>query len=207
VNRVRLSLLGSVALALGVFVSCTVYRDLQSKAGDTNAPGIDVVIAATDLQVGSKIGDKDVKVVQFPAGDLPPNCFHQKSSVVGRGWCCRSLRGNSFCPISWPAKTRDQGCHSTLSSMTSSASFILTSVIFILKVVTQNPFLLKVVVNHQLLFNSNSVVLTNPKPGETIRIADMLPILSPVPALPLQSNAVIFLLYPAIYGLSCTDVA
>ncbi|OLC23600.1 MAG: hypothetical protein AUH36_00340 [Chloroflexi bacterium 13_1_40CM_55_7] len=84
-NRSRLLLIGIVALALGAFVSFTVYRNLQSRTGSDTAPGVDVVIAAGDIQVGAKIEDKDVKVVRFPSGDLPPSCFHLKSSVVGRG--------------------------------------------------------------------------------------------------------------------------
>src|SRR5947207_1001148 len=68
-NRSRLLLIGVVALALGAFVSFGVYRNLQSRAGGNNAPGVDVVIATADISVGTKIEDKDVKVVRFPSGD------------------------------------------------------------------------------------------------------------------------------------------
>ena len=98
-NRSRLLLIGVVALALGAFVSFAVYRNLQSRAGGNNAPGVDVVIATADISVGAKIEDKDVKVVRFPSGDLPPSCFHQKSSVVGRGVVLPIAKGEFVLPL------------------------------------------------------------------------------------------------------------
>src|SRR2546421_9026159 len=98
-NRSRLLLIGIVALALGAFVSFTVYRNLQSRTGSDTAPGVDVVIAAGDIQVGAKIEDKDVKVVRFPSGDLPPSCFHLKSSVVGRGVVLPIAKGEFVLPL------------------------------------------------------------------------------------------------------------
>jgi pilus assembly protein CpaB len=97
-NRTRLLLIGFVALALGAFVSFTVYRTLQTKTGGDASPGVDVVLAADDVPVGAKVEDKDVKVVRFPAADLPPNCFHLKSSVVGRGAILPIAKGEFFLP-------------------------------------------------------------------------------------------------------------
>jgi len=84
-NRNRLLMIGSLALAIGAFVSLLVYRNLQNRAAVDNRPGVDVVVANGDLPVGSKIEDKDVKVVRFPATDLPPHYYSQKSQVAGRG--------------------------------------------------------------------------------------------------------------------------
>src|SRR5580698_2589308 len=84
-NRNRLLLIGFIALALGAFVSLIVYRTLQSRAGSKTTQGEDVVVAADDLQVGTKIDDKDIRVVHFPSGDLPDGRYRQKTKVVGRG--------------------------------------------------------------------------------------------------------------------------
>jgi pilus assembly protein CpaB len=84
-NRNRLLLIGIVALALGAFASLSVYRNLQSKGGGKAVPGEDVIVAAEDLQVGAKIEDKDLKLVHFPAADLPAGRFHLKSKLIGRG--------------------------------------------------------------------------------------------------------------------------
>lgn len=84
-NRNRLLLIGFIALALGAFVSLVVYRNLQAGATSKTSPGEEVVVAADDLQVGTKIEDKDIRLVRFPSAELPAGCFHQKKNVVGRG--------------------------------------------------------------------------------------------------------------------------
>jgi len=91
-------MIGFVALALGAVVSLAVYRALKSGTGGDAPPGVDVVIAANDVAVGAKVEDRDVKVVRFPAADLPPNCFHLKSSVVGRGAVLPIAKGEFFLP-------------------------------------------------------------------------------------------------------------
>ena len=97
-NRNRLLLIGFIALALGAFVSFVVYRNLQSRAGSKAPPGEEVVVAADDLQVGTKIEDKDIRLVHFPSNDLPAGCFHQKSKVVGRGVVLPIARGEFVLP-------------------------------------------------------------------------------------------------------------
>ncbi len=84
-NRNRLLLIGVIALALGAVVSFVVYKDLQSKSGAKAVPGEDVIVAAEDLQVGARIGEKDIKLVHFPSADLPAGCFHLPNKVIGRG--------------------------------------------------------------------------------------------------------------------------
>src|SRR5579863_8005287 len=84
-NRNRLLLIGFIALALGAFVSFAVYRTLQSRTSSKLPPGEEVFVAADDLQVGTKIEDKDIRLARFPSADLPAGVFHLRSKVVGRG--------------------------------------------------------------------------------------------------------------------------
>lgn len=97
-NRNRLLLIGLVALALGLFVSYAVYQNLQKKNTADVRPGVDVVIAADDLQVGEKVGVNDAKLVHFPEGDLPPNAFHETSKVIGLGVILPISRGEFILP-------------------------------------------------------------------------------------------------------------
>jgi pilus assembly protein CpaB len=83
-NRIRLLVIGVVALALGAALSFFVYRALQAKMVPPKV-GVDVVVAANDIQVGTKIEDSDLKVVKYPPEDLPRRVFHTKASAVGRG--------------------------------------------------------------------------------------------------------------------------
>src|SRR5438093_2178902 len=83
-NRTRLLVIGVVALALGAALSFFVYQSLQAKMAPPKV-GVDVVVAANDIQVGTKIEDSDLKMVKYPPEDLPRRVFHTKASAVGRG--------------------------------------------------------------------------------------------------------------------------
>ena len=97
-NRNRLLLIGLVALALGALVSLGVYQNLKSKTSRDARPGVDAVVAAGDIQVGAKLSDGDVRVVHYPDGSMPPNIFHAKSEVVGRGVILPISQGEFILP-------------------------------------------------------------------------------------------------------------
>lgn len=97
-NRNRLLLIGVVALALGALVSLGVYQNLKSKTSRDTRPGVDAVVAAADIQVGAKLSDGDVRVVHYPDGSMPPNIFHAKSEVVGRGVILPISQGEFILP-------------------------------------------------------------------------------------------------------------
>jgi pilus assembly protein CpaB len=91
-NRNRLLMIGFFALVIGAAVSFIVYRNLQG--GRTRSvPGEDVLVAASDLQVGTKIEEKDVKYVHYPSGELPAGVFHRKDRLLGRGVILPVSRG------------------------------------------------------------------------------------------------------------------
>src|SRR5207302_8551523 len=83
-DRTRLLVIGVVAVALGAALRCCVYQSLQAKMAAPTV-GVDVVVAANDIQVGAKIEDSDLKIVKYPPEDLPRRVFHTKASAVGRG--------------------------------------------------------------------------------------------------------------------------
>jgi pilus assembly protein CpaB len=98
-NRSRLLLIGAVAIALGAFVSFVVYRNLlRANTGADTRPGVDVVVAAEDLQVGAKIEDRDVKLAHFPIEVLPPHSYRLMSQVVGRGVVLPIAQGDFVLP-------------------------------------------------------------------------------------------------------------
>jgi pilus assembly protein CpaB len=84
-NRTRLLFIGVLALALGGLLSSVVYKRLQAGATAPRKPGVDIVVAANDLQVGAKLEDRDLRVVNWPAEGLPDGVIHQKSRAIGRG--------------------------------------------------------------------------------------------------------------------------
>jgi pilus assembly protein CpaB len=92
-NRNRLLMIGFVALAIAGLVSLAVYKNLSATRGGNQAPGEDILVAADDLQVGTKVEDKDIKFVRFPSADLPQGVFHFKNKVIGRGVVSPIARG------------------------------------------------------------------------------------------------------------------
>jgi pilus assembly protein CpaB len=91
-NRNRLLMIGFIALAMGAFVSVFVYRSMQGGRGKA-VPGEDVLVAADDLQVGTKIEEKDIKYEHFPSSALPAGVFHRKDKLLGRGVILPISRG------------------------------------------------------------------------------------------------------------------
>ncbi len=113
-NRSRLLFIGFVALALGAFVSFAVYKNVLQKSTASNEPGSDVIVAANDLQVGSKLQDGDVRMVRVPASVLPPNAFRSKSQLIGRGVILPIQRGEFILPSKLAAENAGSGLPSLI---------------------------------------------------------------------------------------------
>ena len=96
-NRTRLLMIGVVALALGAFVSLFVYKNLQGRPATVEA-GADVIVAADDIQVGSRVEEHDVRIARFPASGLPPGAYTKRSSVMGRGVIIPISKGEFILP-------------------------------------------------------------------------------------------------------------
>src|ERR1700683_1392485 len=96
-NRTRLLMIGVVALALGAFVSLFVYKTLGGRPATVEA-GADVIVAADDIQVGSRVEEHDVRIARFPATGLPPGAYTKRSQVMGRGVIILISRGEFVLP-------------------------------------------------------------------------------------------------------------
>lgn len=108
-NRSRLLLIGVLALALGAFVSFSVYRTLQAKVSAGNEPTAQVIVSTADLQVGARVGDHDVRVVKFPASLIPAGAFKAPSQVVGRGVILPISKGEFLLPNKLAAENAGAG--------------------------------------------------------------------------------------------------
>ncbi len=98
-NRSRLLMIGGLALAVGLLVSFTVYNRLRSVAGsEANAAGVPVVVAADDIQVGSRLEAHDVRLINLPQSAIPPGGFSGMSQVLGRGAILPVSKGEFILP-------------------------------------------------------------------------------------------------------------
>ncbi len=97
-NRSRLLMIGALALALGALVSVAVYRNLLGRGPSSAESGVNVVIAANDIQVGTRIGEHDVRIVKYPSSALPAVTYGALSKVLGRGVILPISRGEFILP-------------------------------------------------------------------------------------------------------------
>jgi pilus assembly protein CpaB len=98
-NRSRLLLIGLIALAAGGFVSYAVYRSLPGGRGP-NLQGVEALVAARDIQVGSKLEEADLKTARFLPDSLPQGAYrsNEKDKVLGRGAVLPMTKGEFILP-------------------------------------------------------------------------------------------------------------
>jgi pilus assembly protein CpaB len=84
-NRSRLLMIGGFALAVGLLVSYTVYNRLRFFTGANAERGTQVVVAADDIQIGTKLEPHDIRLLTLPQSAAPPNAYVAASQVLGRG--------------------------------------------------------------------------------------------------------------------------
>jgi pilus assembly protein CpaB len=113
-NRTRLLMIGILALGLGLFVSMYVYKGLQARSGAGGDPGVDVMVAANDLQVGARVDEHDIKIIRIPGADLPPGAPRKRSEVVGHGVIIPISRGEFILPNRLAAENAGAGLPSLI---------------------------------------------------------------------------------------------
>jgi pilus assembly protein CpaB len=113
-SRSRLFMIGLVALVLGGFLAMQVYKNLQARASATTMATTDVLVASRDIQIGTRVGDGDVKSVKFPSSDLPPGFYTGRSKVVGRGAILPISKGEFFLPNKLAAENSGTGLPSLI---------------------------------------------------------------------------------------------
>ena len=83
-NRTRFLMIGVLALVAGLMAAMLVSKYMQQKAGGT--PDLaEVMVAANDLQVGTRVDERDVRVIKIPASEMPASAPRKKADVVGHG--------------------------------------------------------------------------------------------------------------------------
>lgn len=115
-SRSRLFILGLAALALGGFLAMQVYRSLQARTVASVPATTDVLVAARDIQIGTRIAEADVKVAHYPSAELPLGAFPGKSrrDIVGRGAILPIVKGEFFLPTKVAAENSGSGLPSLI---------------------------------------------------------------------------------------------
>jgi pilus assembly protein CpaB len=86
-----------LALAVGLLVSYAVYDRLRSHgAGEQQL--VQVVVAASDIQIGSRLSDRDVHLAAFQQSSVPPGAYTKLSQVRDRGVILPIAKGDFVLP-------------------------------------------------------------------------------------------------------------
>src|SRR5437660_3435282 len=134
-NRKRLLMIGVLALALGAFVSALVYKNMQARGPSTES-GVDVVVAANDIQVGSKVEEHDVHLVKFMPGDLPQGAYTKASQVLGRGVLVQIAKGEFVLPSKLAPENAGAGLPSLIPPGMRAVSVRVNEVVSVARFVT-----------------------------------------------------------------------
>ncbi len=112
-NRSRLLMIGGLALAIGLLASYYVFNMLK---GTTRGKQdmVMAVVAANDIQIGSKLTDHDVAVVPFPRSSVPPGHFERASQVRQRGVVLPISKGDFILPGKLAAEDAGAGLPSMI---------------------------------------------------------------------------------------------
>ncbi|MGA9354719.1 MAG: Flp pilus assembly protein CpaB [Terriglobales bacterium] len=113
-NRSRLLMIGGLALAVGLLVSFTVFNKLKSLTGGNNLRMVSVVVAAGDIQIGSKLSDHDVTLAAFPLASVPPGAFSRVGQVRQRGVILPISKGDFVLPDKLAAEDAGSGLPSMI---------------------------------------------------------------------------------------------
>lgn len=107
-------MIGGLALALGLLVSYAVYNRLLNSAGANREPGVDVVVAANDLQVGAKLESHDIRLARFPQSVIPAGAYIRTEPLVGRGVIIPVSKGEFILPGKIAAANAGSGLSSLI---------------------------------------------------------------------------------------------
>jgi pilus assembly protein CpaB len=106
----RVTLVLLVALAAGGGLAYGTYTYMQNVPVKTvSLPTKPVVVAASDLELGSAIEADDLRVVEWPASSVPQGAFERPDEVVGRGLVMPVIQNEPILPMKLAGKDAGTG--------------------------------------------------------------------------------------------------
>ena len=109
--RMRVFIVLVLAITAGGGLALGTYNYMSKlPAGNTTGiPTIKVVVAATDLDLGTEIGPNDVKTIDWPENAAPANAIRETSEVIGRGLILPVIQNEPILPMKLSSKEAGAG--------------------------------------------------------------------------------------------------
>jgi pilus assembly protein CpaB len=97
--RIRIFAVLALALVAGGTFAFGTYRYIQNVPTKTvSVPTKPVVVAAADLDLGSELRGEDLRVIQWPAENVPEGAFDSPEKLTGRGLIFPVAQNEAFLP-------------------------------------------------------------------------------------------------------------
>jgi pilus assembly protein CpaB len=109
-TRMRILIVLVIAVLAGGGLAAGTYRYLQNMpVKEVNMPTKPVVVANSDLALGTELHREDLTVLQWPAGAIPEGSFGDVQSLVGRGLIVSVVRHEPILPGKLASKEAGAG--------------------------------------------------------------------------------------------------
>ena len=110
--RIRIFIVLSLALVAGGTFAFGTYQYISAVPKGGTAPGvktINVLVAATDMDLGAEVRKEDMRAIQWPADAVPMGAFTNPDELVGRGLIQPVAQNEVFLPAKLASKEAGAG--------------------------------------------------------------------------------------------------
>jgi len=110
-NRIRVLIVLVLAVSVGGGLAYATWNMIQNAPVKTvSIASQPVVVAATDLQLGTELRQEDLEVIeQWPSTAVPQGAFSKKSDIVGRGLIMPVIENEPILPMKLASKEAGSG--------------------------------------------------------------------------------------------------
>ena len=98
-----------VTIVAGLMTALMITRYLDRRPVTASAAMAHIVVAVVDLPLATKLKAEQVKLVDWPAGNVPPGAIHDMKDVLDRIITSRVLEGEPILPGKLAAKDAGNG--------------------------------------------------------------------------------------------------
>jgi pilus assembly protein CpaB len=109
--RIRIFLVLVIAVTAGGVLSYATYNYVQrnSSTKTVNMPTKQVVVAATNLEIGAELRAEDIRLIEWPANAVPLGAISDPEEVVGRGVILPVIQYEPILPMKLASKEAGAG--------------------------------------------------------------------------------------------------
>ena len=108
--KMRVLIVLALALTAGSVLAFATYNVVQqAPATGTGVSTTPVVVAASDLAIGTQLGPTDLKVVQWPTASIPAGVITEPQAIVGRGVVMPLIENEPVLPMKLASKDAGAG--------------------------------------------------------------------------------------------------